>query len=174
MTVPKRSSPLLRALLVAVLVFALDRLSKVWIVEILDLRGRLFVPVLDPWLNFTMAWNRGINFGLLDLGAGAGRWLLVAVAIAIVTALAVWVRRTRGWVPALGVGAIIGGALGNVWDRLQYGAVADFINMSCCGIRNPFAFNLADAAIFGGALALILFPRTPPDATRRDAPGGLR
>ena len=68
-------------------------------------------------------------------------------------------RRTTGWVQAVGAGAIIGGALGNVWDRLQYGAVADFINMSCCGIRNPFAFNLADAAIFGGAALLVLFGR---------------
>ena len=54
---------------------------------------------------------------------------------------------------------IIGGALGNVWDRLQYGAVADFINMSCCGIRNPFAFNVADAAIFAGAALLLLSSR---------------
>ena len=61
--------------------------------------------------------------------------------------------------PAIGVGAITGGALGNVWDRLSYGAVADFINMSCCGIRNPFAFNVADAAIFGGALLLVLAGR---------------
>ena len=56
--------------------------------------------------------------------------------------------------------------LGNVWDRLQYGAVADFINMSCCGLRNPFAFNLADAAIFGGAALLVLFGR----AADRSAP----
>ena len=105
-----------------------------------------------------MAWNEGINFGLFDFGA-AGRWVLVALALAICVALAVWVRRTDGWAQAIGAGAIIGGALGNVWDRLQYGAVADFINMSCCGIRNPFAFNLADAAIFGGALVLVLFGR---------------
>lgn len=167
------STVLFRCLLVAVLVFGLDRLSKVWVVEVLDLRGRLHIPVLDPWLNLTMAWNRGINFGLFDLGAG-GRWPLVALALVIVLVLVLWVRRSRGWVPALGVGAIVGGALGNVWDRLQYGAVADFLNVSCCGIRNPFAFNVADAAIFGGAMVLVLFSRAPPHATGRDAPGGLR
>jgi signal peptidase II len=167
------STAVVRALSVAALVFGLDRLSKVWVVEVLDLRNRLHIPVLDPWLNFSMAWNRGINFGLFDLG-DAGRWLLVALALGIVLALLLWVRRGRGWVPPLGVGAIVGGALGNVWDRLQYGAVADFLNISCCGIRNPFAFNLADAAIFGGALALILLGRAPPGATGRDAPGGLR
>ena len=147
-----------RAALVAALVVALDRATKLWVVEGLELPERLHVPVWDPWLNFTMAWNEGINFGLFDFGA-AGRWVLVALALAIVAALAVWVRRTRGWGPAAGVGLIVGGALGNVWDRLQYGAVADFINMSCCGIRNPFAFNVADAAIFAGAAVLILLPR---------------
>jgi signal peptidase II len=159
---------LVRALAIAVLVFALDRALKIWVVEGLDLGTRLFIPVLDPWLNLTMAWNEGINFGLFDFGA-AGRWVLVALAIGIVAVLLVWVRR-GGWVQAVGVGAIIGGALGNVWDRVQYGAVADFINMSCCGVRNPFAFNLADAAIFGGAALLVVFGR----ATGRDAPDRVR
>ena len=143
-----------RALAVAALVVAVDRATKVYVVETLDLRHRLFIPVFDPFFNLTMAWNEGVNFGLLDFGA-AGRWLLVGLALAIVVALLVWVRK-GGWPQAVGVGAIVGGALGNVWDRLQYGAVADFINMSCCGIRNPFAFNVADAAIFGGAALLIL------------------
>ena len=66
----------------------------------LDLRHRLFIPVVDPWLNLTMAWNEGINFGLFDFGA-AGRWVLVALALAIVAALAVWVRK-GGWVQAVG------------------------------------------------------------------------
>ena len=123
-------------------------------VEGLDLKTRLHIPVLDPWLNFTMAWNEGINFGLFNFGA-AGRWVLVALALAIIVVLARWVRH-GGWVQAIGAGAIIGGALGNVWDRLRWGAVADFINMSCCGVRNPFAFNLADAAIFAGAALLVL------------------
>ena len=150
-----------RAALVALAVILLDRATKLLVVEVLELRTRLYVPVLDPWLNFTMAWNEGINFGLFDFGA-AGRWVLVGLALAICAGLAVWVRGTRGLAPAIGVGAIVGGALGNVWDRLQYGAVADFINMSCCGIRNPFAFNVADAAIFGGAAVLVLFGRTAP------------
>jgi signal peptidase II len=153
-----------RTALVALAVLLIDRATKIWIVEVLDLRGRLYIPVRDPWLNLTMAWNEGINFGLFDFGA-AGRWVLVALAVAICVALALWVRRTAGWLPARGAGRIVGGALGNVWDRLQYGAVADFINMSCCGIRNPFAFNVADAAIFGGAALLVLFGRHEP--TRR-------
>jgi signal peptidase II len=147
-----------RALLVALPIFLLDRLSKVWVLDMLDLRHRLFIPVLDPWLNFTMAWNEGINFGLFDMG-GSGRWFLVALALAITIGLVVWIRGREGWGIAAGAGAIIGGAMGNVWDRLQYGAVVDFLNMSCCGIRNPFAFNLADAAIFAGAVLLALCAR---------------
>jgi signal peptidase II len=136
------------------------------VVEVLDLRNRLVLPVWEPVLNLTMAWNQGINFGLFDMGS-AGRWVLVAVAMAIVAALGVWLRRARGRVEVLGAGAIIGGALGNVWDRIEYGAVADFLNVSCCGIRNPFAFNVADAAIFGGVLALLVFGRGD-DGRERD------
>ena len=153
-------SNLARAAIIAAIVFLIDRASKIFVVELLDLRHRLAIPVFDPWFNLTMAWNRGVNFGLFDMGA-AGRWFLVGLALAIVAGLALWVRRSQGWAAAIGVGAIIGGALGNVWDRLQYGAVADYLNMSCCGIRNPYAFNVADAAIFGGVAVLVLFARTP-------------
>lgn len=148
--------PLPRALVVAAVVFALDRASKVWIVEGLGLRHRGRIEVLDPFFNLTMAWNRGINFGLFDRGED-GRLILVALAFAIVAALLWWVRAMPGRAGPIGVGLLVGGALGNVWDRLQWGAVADFINMSCCGIRNPFAFNIADAAIFAGALVLVAF-----------------
>ena len=70
----------------------------------------------------------------------------------------IWMSRsvTNRW-QEISAGLLVGGALGNVIDRLLYGAVADFLNMSCCGIRNPFAFNVADAAIFGGALTLAFF-----------------
>ena len=57
----------------------------------------------------------------------------------------------------VGAGLLVGGALGNVIDRLRFGAVADFLNMSCCGIRNPFAFNIADVAIFAGVALLVLY-----------------
>ncbi len=151
-------STLARAGLIAALVIVLDRITKIWVVEWLDLKTRLHIPVADPWLSFRMAWNTGINFGLLDAG-DAGRWILIAVALVITVALALWIRRAQGWAAAIGAGAVIGGAIGNVWDRIQYGAVADFLNMSCCGIDNPFAFNVADAAIFGGVGVLLLFAR---------------
>jgi signal peptidase II len=166
MAAATRVSNLRRALLVALVVLVVDQATKIFVVEILDLRTRLVILVADPWFNLTMAWNEGINFGLFDFGA-AGRWVLVGLAVAIVAGLLWWVRRTRGWVPALGVGVIVGGALGNVIDRLRYGAVADFINMSCCGIANPFAFNVADAAIFAGAALLLLSGGAEPAPARR-------
>jgi signal peptidase II len=105
-----------------------------------------------------MAWNRGINFGLFHGEDDLTRWILVAVALAISAWVWLWMRRERpGRAGMIAAGLLIGGALGNVLDRLIYGAVADFLNMSCCGIDNPYAFNVADIAIFAGALGLILF-----------------
>ncbi len=141
-------------------VFALDLLSKWLVVEWMDLGHLGRIDVLPPYLNFVMAWNRGINFGIGAGGPELMRWILILLALAISVALVLWVRR-RGArdegierAPALawGAGIIIGGALGNAWDRVWYGAVADFLNMSCCGFANPYAFNIADVAIFAGAV----------------------
>jgi signal peptidase II len=95
-----------------------------------------------------MAWNTGINFGI-PLG---DRWFLIALTFAISGGLIWWVLRRGSPVLAWGAGAVLGGAIGNAWDRVVYGAVADFINNSCCGIQNPFSYNVADVAIFAGAI----------------------
>jgi signal peptidase II len=71
-----------------------------------------------------------------------------------------WVRSNKDAAIRICVGLIIGGAIGNVIDRIIFGAVADFLNMSCCGVNNPFSFNLADIAIFLGAIGLIFFNKT--------------
>ena len=153
-----------RMLIAGGAVFAADRLSKWWVVEWLDLQYLGQIEVMPPYLNLVMAWNPGINFGLFSGFPEVMRWLLVLVALAISAALVWWVRHRdaapegRERVPMLawGAGIVIGGAMGNAWDRLQYGAVADFLNMSCCGINNPFAFNIADVAIFAGAALIAL------------------
>lgn len=155
-----------RTLAIATAIFALDRATKIYVVEGLGLPSRLRIEVFDPWFNLTMAWNRGINFGLFDMGED-GRWILIGLALAIVAGLLVWARRSQGWAAAVGSGLIMGGAIGNVWDRVQWGAVADFVNMSCCGIDNPFAFNVADAAIFLGAVGLILTAGETEEPRRR-------
>ncbi len=136
----------------ALTVWIADRASKLAVIEGLDLAALGRIEVAPPYLVFVMAWNRGVNFGLL--GSADMRWLLTGLAVVVSAALAWWSLR-RGTAPLLlGAGLVIGGALGNAWDRVQYGAVADFLNMSCCGIDNPFAFNIADVAIVLGALLI--------------------
>ena len=138
-------------------VFAIDQLSKAWIIYGLNLPSMpQGYPVVPPLLVFHMGWNTGINFGLMS-GANA-RWVLIALAVLISTFVYFWMRRERpGTLGLLSAGALIGGALGNALDRIVYGAVADFLNMSCCGIVNPYTFNLADVGIFAGAVGLIVF-----------------
>lgn len=146
----------LRILIVTVIVFVIDRVSKFWVVDVMDLAHIGQIDVWPPFLNFRMAWNRGINFGLFDMGED-GRWVLIGISIAVVLFVLYWTRHARGWLIPFATGSIVGGAMGNVFDRVAYGAVADFLNMSCCGFVNPFAFNIADAAIFAGAIILIIF-----------------
>ena len=144
---------------VTAITLVLDQLSKWLVVHVMSLDSRLAIDVLPPFLNFRMAWNYGINFGLLNGGTEATKWILISVALGIVLFVLVWLRRDPpGTLGLISGGLLIGGALGNVIDRLLYGAVADFLNMSCCGINNPFAFNVADIAIFAGALGLVFFP----------------
>jgi len=105
-----------------------------------------------------MAWNTGINFGLLSGQADWTRWVLISVAMGIVLFVLVWMRRDPpGRIGLVFAGLLIGGALGNVVDRVLYGAVADFLNMSCCGFTHPYAFNVADISVFIGAIGLALF-----------------
>ena len=142
----------------AFIVFVVDQLTKVIVVQLLGLSARGVIEVLPPFVTFRMAWNRGVNFGLFAGDGDATRWILVAVALAISAWVVFWLRRERpGRWGMISGGVLVGGALGNVLDRLLYGAVADFLNMTCCGIDNPYSFNVADIAIFVGAVGLILF-----------------
>jgi len=140
----------------ALLALVLDQGSKLWILNGLNMTLGDRIEVWPPFLVFQMAWNYGINFGLFE---GGSRWLLIGVALAICIWVVLWVRRGMNAWGQVFAGLLIGGALGNVVDRVAYGAVADFLNMSCCGISNPFSFNIADVFIFIGAFGLILFAR---------------
>lgn len=146
--------------IIAAVVFVLDQLTKLAVVHGLDLINRGEIDVFPPYLTFRMAWNYGINFGLLSNGSDWARWGLIVLALAISAWVVWWMRREKGnWKAELSGGLLVGGALGNIIDRIAYGAVADFLNMSCCGIENPYAFNVADIAIFAGALGLVIFAK---------------
>lgn len=135
-------------------VFVVDQATKWAVVQGMDLANLGRIEVFPPFLTLTMAWNRGINFGLGSGGPEAMRWVLVAVALGVSVGLAIWIARRGVALLGAAAGVVIGGALGNALDRVIYGAVADFLNMSCCGIVNPYAFNVADVAIFAGAVVL--------------------
>ena len=142
----------------AVATFALDQATKYGVLYGMDLLSRGEIPVWPPYLVFHMAWNTGINFGLFGGGTNWMRWVLIVVALAISVWVFTWVRREpNNRLVQVSGGILIGGAIGNVVDRVYHGAVADFLNMSCCGIENPYSFNVADIAIFVGALGLVLF-----------------
>lgn len=136
----------------------LDQVSKFLVVHVLDLWSRQEIAVLPPWLSFRMAWNQGVNFGLLSNSSDLARWGLIALALAISLWVWLWIRKEpHRVVVKVAAGLLIGGALGNVIDRLIYDAVADFLNMSVPGLDNPYSFNVADIAIFAGAIGLVVF-----------------
>jgi signal peptidase II len=141
------------ALAAAVVIVAADQASKWWILERLMQPPRI-VP-LTPFLDFVLVWNRGITFGLFNQGGAAQPIVFTALAIVIAAGLLVWLKGVRqGWV-AVAIGAILGGAIGNVLDRLRFGAVVDFIDMHVAGWHWP-AFNVADSAISVAVVAVAI------------------
>ncbi len=139
-------------LVVAVLVVVVDQLSK-WVILVQVMDPPRILP-LAPFFDLALVWNRGISFGLFSNESQWGPWILTALALAIVAGLTFWLRRVTQRMLALAIGFIIGGAAGNVIDRIRFGAVVDFLDFHVAGWHWP-AFNVADAAITVGA-ALIL------------------
>lgn len=138
----------------AVLVIIADQLSKHWILFVYDLPSRFSVPIAGPF-SLTMVWNRGVSFGLFRADADLVRWLLAAFSVIVAIVLAVWARKTERPFMAVGLGLVIGGALGNVIDRIRFGAVADFLDFQRLGFF-PWVFNVADSAITIGVVFLLL------------------
>ena len=154
--------------LAAALVLAADQGSKWWVLHPLRLPEVGQIPVL-PFLSLTMVWNQGVTFGLFHQDGVWGPFLLAGVAIAVVVALAVWLRRAETVPVALALGAIGGGAIGNVIDRLRFGAVVDFLHAHAWG-WSWYVFNVADAAIVCGVAVLVLDGMWP-GRTRLRTPG---
>ena len=138
---------------IAAAVVVLDRLTK-W-AALARVEGGEPVLALAPFFNLVLVENPGITFGLLTSRSSWVAWLLVAVAAAIAAALITWLGRVdRAWLAAA-IGLVLGGALGNVIDRVRYGAVIDFLDFHLSGYHWP-AFNLADSAIVVGVGFMIL------------------
>jgi signal peptidase II len=105
-------------------------------------------------LHLTMVWNKGVSFGLLRAEQDVTRWALAAFSIIVAMFLAVWVRKSTRKLTAVALGLVMGGAIGNVIDRIRFGAVADFLDFS--RLYFPWIFNIADAAITIGIVILLL------------------
>jgi signal peptidase II len=142
-------------LTIALAVIALDQASKTWIVGFFAERSGEPVAMLTPFFNFVLTGNRGMSFGLFNNNAAMNTTVFTVLAAAIVIALIVWLRRAPNPLMRLAIGMIIGGAIGNVIDRLMRGAVVDFLDFHL-GNWHWYAFNIADAAICLGVIALLL------------------
>lgn len=154
---------LFNAIGLAALVFALDQLSKYGVIEVMHMRPGEFIAVA-PFLNFVLTENYGVNFGLLASDAAWQPYALAGFAALVSGFLLVWAARTDDWRVVWGAGVVAGGALANAYDRLTAGAVIDFLNVDCCGIGNPLAFNLADVGVFVGAALILWSAWTEPNA----------
>jgi signal peptidase II len=144
-------------LIIALITCALDQATKLWLLNVFDLANRGIVR-LTPFLDFVLTWNTGISYGLFPQEGDLGRYVLLALKLAAVVLLWIWLARAELRLTALALGLIIGGALGNAIDRIAYGAVVDFVLFH---ITTPsfkftwYVFNLADAAIVAGVIGLL-------------------
>ncbi|MBL8547669.1 MAG: signal peptidase II [Hyphomonadaceae bacterium] len=159
-------------LILAGVVFVADQISK-WVILgplAFSPRGCLEASIncrfieLSPFFDLQMVWNRGVSFGLLRASEDLARWGLVALSFLISGVFVYWLRTAERKPTAIALGLVIGGALGNVIDRIRFGAVADFLDFN--GLWFPWVFNVADAAITCGAILLaidmVFFAETEP------------
>ena len=145
---------LARGLATAIIVAILDQLSKAAVLAFFAGRGFGDRETVTSFFNLSLTYNRGISFGLFNGGAGLNSLIFSLAAGAIVALLIFWLSRATSPFLAFAIGLIIGGAAGNVIDRLRLGAVVDFLDFHVQSLHWP-AFNLADSAITVGAVLLI-------------------
>jgi signal peptidase II len=160
---------LARGLATAVVVVILDQLSKTAILAFFGEHVFGDRETVTPFFNLALTYNRGISFGLFNGGAGLNALVFSLAATAIVAVLVYWLSRASSPFLAIAIGLIIGGAVGNVIDRLRLGAVVDFLDFHYGALHWP-AFNLADSAICIGVGAMLLdglFRREPHSVESR-------
>jgi signal peptidase II len=138
---------------IAILIIIVDQLTKAWVLSGLDLRELGRVAVFPPIFNVTWVENRGVSFGLF--GDGSARWMLSLFSIAVAGVLGWWALKADRRLLVSAIGLIMGGAIGNVIDRIRFGFVVDFLDFSGTGFF-PWVFNVADSAITIGVFLLIL------------------
>jgi signal peptidase II len=146
--------PRLAGILTALVTLVVDQGHKLWMLFVFDIASKQPVQ-LAPFLDLVMAWNPGISYSLLRADTDLGRYGLLALSLSVTAGLTVWLWRAPDRLTTLALGLIIGGALGNAYDRFAYGAVADFFHFHI-GSFSWYVFNLADVAIVAG-VGLLLY-----------------
>jgi signal peptidase II len=141
---------------IALIVFALDQLAKWTVTGPLGLNEIGDQLVLLPIFNFTFTKNEGISLGLLNATTETGRWMLVALTSAIAIGVAFWMGREKNRIDQLALGMVLGGALGNILDRVRHGYVTDFADLHFGEWRPFLIFNVGDAAISIAVVILLL------------------
>jgi signal peptidase II len=162
-------SPLLRSGVIAAAITLLaDQASKLWLLHVFDIGHRGMVRV-TPFFDLVLAWNTGISYGWLQNMGTTGQTLLMAGKAVAIVLLAIWMVRSQTRLAVIGLGLIIGGAIGNAIDRIAYGAVVDFalFHIAVAGkTYSWYVFNLADAAIVAGVAALLYDSLFAPAAAK--------
>jgi signal peptidase II len=129
-----------------------DQLSKMWFLSQGFQEGESH-PVFGPF-SLTMVWNRGVSFGLFRADQEWIRWALTIFSLGVAITIAVWARKVQRPLLGWAFGLIMGGAIGNMIDRIRFGAVADFLDFH--GLGFPWVFNVADSAISIGVVLLLI------------------
>jgi signal peptidase II len=138
-------------LVLALIAFVADQATKLWVLKVLNLHERPPIQV-TPFFDLVLAWNEGVSYSLF---ATYSQWVLILLSLVLCGLLFVWLVRAKRSLQAACFGLIIGGALGNVLDRVMHGAVVDFLHFHW-GSWSWYIFNIADVAIVAG-VALLLY-----------------
>src|ERR1700744_807546 len=146
---------MLLGLAIALAVIVVDQAAKAWVLSFFLGHDGVPVATVTSFFNLVLTGNRGVSFGLFNNNAAMNTAVFTVLAAVIVIALLLWLRRAQTPLIRLALGLIIGGAIGNVIDRLYRGAVVDFLDFHL-GDWHWFAFNVADAAICLGVIGLLL------------------
>ncbi|MCO5130460.1 MAG: signal peptidase II [Xanthobacteraceae bacterium] len=161
-------TPLRAGIVAATVALLLDQASKLWLLFVFDLGHRGAVAV-TPFLDLVLTWNTGISYGWFQQDGPWGAAMLLGFKVVAVIALAIWMARSKTRPATIGLGLIIGGAIGNAIDRAAYGAVVDFALLHFrWGEKtfNWYVFNIADAAIVVGVALLLYDSFRGPDAVK--------
>lgn len=164
-------SPRALGLAIAAVCLIADQAHKLWMLFVYDIAARQPVHVA-PFLDLVMAWNPGISYSLFAAETEAGRWTLLGVSLVVTAGLFIWLWREPDRLIASGLGLIVGGALGNAYDRYAYGAVADFfylfLDTERFGRLSWYVFNIADVAIVAGVALLLYESFFPSNSSGRN------